>query len=387
MTYTLSIFRELRAQFPLWSDLEAWLESPEGGNLAIIKNGREQYSRYAIIRYEKKISNMNLPHVRWFRSVVWDTLRNTPVCVAPPKASTILCTLSPDYVYQDYMDGTMINLFRVDGVLHMVTRSTFGATGTFYSPKPFNELFNEACIAMGIDMNALIPEGATFASLLLQHPEHRVVAPIYTPRIVQIHTGVVSEDTYVYINENTQIQPFAVPQKMVHEDVNTWMCRLITERGWGWQGVVIKDGQGNRWRIRSPTYQMIRSLRGNTPSIDARFIQLCKSNLIDTYLYYYPEDRIAFDQCYIRLQWVIKTLYDRYVRFHITKTLTKDEVELMWRPHLFSLHGMYLYTLREKGQFIREKDVSSYVIGLPLHQLIFIMNRREIAPAYQNANA
>jgi hypothetical protein len=385
MTYTISIFRELRTQFPCWADLEAWLESPEGGQLAIIKNGKDGYANYAIIRYEKGVSNMNLPHVRWFRSVVWDTLTNSPVCVAPPKASVTQCHMLPEYVYQDYMEGTMINLFRVNDAIYMVSRSTFGATGTFYSPRPFNELFEDACAVMGRNMHDLIPEGATFVSLLLQHPEHRIVTPVYIPHLVQIHSGVIENDGRVSITENTPIQPSAILQRMPSEDIHAWICRLITERGWSWQGVVIKDGQGNRWRIRSPTYQMIRSLRGNTPNIDGRFVQIYKSNLIHTYLNYYPEEKPVFEQCYIRLQLSIKTLYDRYVRFHITKTLTKDEIELMWRPHIFSLHGMYLYTLREKGQFIREKDVANYVTGLPLHQMLFIMNRREVAPAYQTA--
>jgi hypothetical protein len=384
MTYTISIFRDLTTRFPQWSDLATWLESPEGGQLHIIQ-GHHEYNRYAIIRYEKRVSNMNLPHVRWFRSVVWDTVTNTPVCISPPKASTTICPMSPDYVYQDYMEGTMINLFRVGECIYMVSRSTFGATGTFYSPRPFNELFEDACECMGLDMNHFIPEGASFVSLLLQHPEHRVVAPIRSPNIIQIHTGSIENNGLVTINENTQFKPNDIPRRMPNEDTHAWMCRLIIERGWSWQGMIIKDGQGNRWRIRSPTYQMIRSLRGNTPSVDSQFIQLYKSNLIDTYLYYYPEERPVFDQCYMRLQWVIKTLYDRYVRFHITKTLSKDEIEHMWRPHLFTLHGMYLYTLREKGQFIREKDVCAYIIGLPLHQLLFIMNHRETAPAFQSA--
>ena len=89
-----------------------------------------------------------------------------------------------------------------------------------------------------------------------------------------------------------------------------------------------------------------------------------------------------FHMIQMRLESTVKTLYDRYVRLHITKTLKAEHLEPMWKPHMFALHGYYLYNLRPNKQFIREKDIWSYVQALPWQQLLFIMNRRESVPTY-----
>jgi len=387
MSYALVDFHDLcdslHGLFPEWSSLRTWLESEEGGSLKIIDNDPCAPPNHVIIRYEKGVSNLELSHVRWFRSVVWNTATNRPVCVAPPKARASL--YGNELRYEEFLEGFMINLYVTsedsDEVI-MVSRSNFNATGTFYSPKQFNELFREA-VPEGFNIRNYIPSGMTFVSLLVQHPEHRVVYQAATPAIYQIHAGRVTSDGYVDILE--EHLPYGSPTlegPTGGESLVEYVARLAVIRGWSWQGIVCKDGQSGRLRVRSATYQMVRSMRGNTTRNDVRFVQLYQANLVDTYLHYYPEEAPIFGICKQRLRTTVKLLYDRYVRYHITKTLTQDEVEYMWRPHLFHLHGKYLYTLRSKGQFIREKDVWEYALGLPWQQLLFIMNRRETAPAH-----
>ncbi len=387
MPYTLSVFHDLCNIYPEWTVLRTWLESEEGGFLKIIADDPSAPPNHVIVRYEKGSSNLDLPHVRWFRSVVWNTLTNRPVSVAPPKAlSTPSDEGSGSHLrYEEFLEGFMLNLYlpseSSDEVI-MVSRSNFNATGTFYSPKQFNELFREA-VPEGFNVRNYIPSGMTFASLLVQHPEHRVVYQAATPAIYQIHAGRVTSEGYVEILE--EYLPYGPPDiqgPTDGEQLAEYVARLAVIRGWSWQGVVCKDGAGGRWRVRSATYQMVRSMRGNTTRNDVRFVQLYQANLVDTYLQYYPEEGPIFAICRQRLRNTVKMLYDRYVRYHITKTLTQDEVEYMWRPHLFHLHGKYLYTLRGKSQFIREKDVWEYALGLPWQQLLFIMNRRETAPAH-----
>ena len=388
MPYNLSVFRELCERFPSWTSFRTWLESDEGGLLKIIESA-DSSSNQVIIRYEKGISNPSPSHVRWFRSVVWDIVANRPICVAPPKASDTPCEGSLQY--EEFLEGFMINLYRTGtdntDTVYMVSRSNFGATGTFYSPKQFCELFREA-IPEGVTLDSYIPSGMSFVSLLVQHPEHRVVYKAPAPRVYQIHAGRVTAEGDVEIMEDhLPYGPPTLESPMEGESMNDYVICLASVHGWSWQGVVCKNGSGDRWRFRSATYQMVRSLRGNTTRNDVRFVQLYQTNLVDTYLYYYPEDAQIFGVYKQLLRTTVKLLYDRYVRYHITKTLKQEEVEHMWRPHLFHLHGKYLYTLRSKSQFIREKDVWEYAMGLPWQQLLFIMNRRETAPAYMPVTA
>ena len=67
-------FRDLIEQFPTWETLGPFLKSAEGGFLRIIG-----ISPLVLIRYQKGESNFDISHVKFFRSVVWNTETNRPV--------------------------------------------------------------------------------------------------------------------------------------------------------------------------------------------------------------------------------------------------------------------------------------------------------------------
>lgn len=377
MGYTVPIFHDLREKYPTWIALSTFLTSPEGGGLRIIDS--VDASNEVIIRYEKGVSDFSKGHVRWFRSVVWDTTTNLPLCIAPPKASPIETFVAniDSYYYQDYLDGVMVNAYRrtPDAPIVLVTRSSFNAAGTFYSQRPFHELVHEAAGQPGI--NSFLPSSQTFVSLLLQHPEHRVVEQIHVPRLYQIHTGVVHDDGLVIFEErDLPNSPPQIDGMVAGQTIAQWIAKLAEQRAWEWQGVTLKDGTGNRWRVRSNIYRMVRSLRGNSPRPDMRFAMLNKVHLVDTYLYYYPEDYLVFAECQSRMTFAVKTLYTQYVCHHITKTL--KSVGAVWKPHIFAIHGYYLFALRPNKQFVREKDVAAYVLALEWQQQLSLMNHRMV---------
>jgi hypothetical protein len=149
-SYLNNVFAELITLYPSWLALKTFLESEEGGSFRIVD---QDESDMCIIRYEKGVSTMNLPHSRWFRSVVWNTETNRPVCIAPPKAmstelpaQTTQQAIEAGMVCQELLDGFMINCFTLVGEkkLHICSRSKLNASGRFYSSKPFRELFIEA---------------------------------------------------------------------------------------------------------------------------------------------------------------------------------------------------------------------------------------------------
>ena len=80
-----TVFKDLIEQYPTWEQLERYLESEEGGLFRVVDRSSPSL---CLIRYEKGVSKMNLAHSKWFRSVVWNTNTNRPVCVAPSKAES-----------------------------------------------------------------------------------------------------------------------------------------------------------------------------------------------------------------------------------------------------------------------------------------------------------
>ncbi len=391
MSFDLSQFKNLYESYPKWNELKEYLQSKEGGSFVI----GDEVDNHVIIHYDKKNSDMSLPHSKWFRSVVWDTVKNVPVCIAPPKVmdtdmpyATTRETWDKMHV-QEFVDGVMINVFRTSGSDEtcIVSRSKFNAAGKYYSQHNLGNMFTSAISADELNMIIDVPhngdgEVATFVSFILQHPEHRIVKKVEEPRVYIAHTGVTYNDGRVTIYENPVHWPahalkYATPRIERPADdtsLNTWFIEESEKMGWSWQGVTFKDSRGNRWRMRSNPYKLVRSLRGDSPRMDVRFMRLRSQKLIDTYLFYYPEDSNAFWRLEKHLRGLTLGLYNRYVAAFITHTKKYEHVEKQFQPHLYALHQLYVQGLKEAGEYIRLKNVINYVNNLPWQRVLFLMN-------------
>jgi hypothetical protein len=422
LNYQNNVFKELIERYSTWDDMRKYLESEEGGLFRIADKNDE--SGFCIIRQEKGTSKMELPHSKWFRSVVWNTKTNRPVCVAPPKASsqefsfkTLKEISDAGVVCQELLDGFMINCFRVvgDQTLHITSRSKLNAAGKFYSEKSFRELFTEAymntsecpnyseTIIQDNSSDITSPDSskgevAVFYSFLVQHKEHRIVKNIEENRVFVVHRGVVFEDGRVDIEDSPStfkgrdnIENITITQKQVkgsyaqiaarvadteeQTEVQKWIKNLLQEKDWQFQGVVFKDSFGNRWRFRSEKYSAVKALRGNSPTIRERFAQLYSQNLIYKYIEYYQDEMLPMTVHLMFMNGIIKMLYDYYVDLHITKVKKAEEIDKMYLPHLYSIHGLYLSQLRPEGKKVNLAEITLYLHKQPWQRISFLIKK------------
>lgn len=411
-----NIFNELIKKYPAWNELRNYLESDEGGLFRIVDTNDKGF---CLIRYEKGISNMELPHSKWFRSVVWDTVKNLPLCVAPPKTTseifpynTIKEVLDAGVVCQELLEGFMINCFRVcdDNTLYITSRSKLNATGTFYSDKSFRDLFIESytntndtpnCIDTTFQdnlvhiqpPNALNNEIAVFYSFLVQHKEHRIVKNIQNNRVYVIHSGIVYSDGRVLFNDSPptfkgqlNIENITLEQKPITgsyaqiistttNEVLRWTKDVLIEKDWQFQGLVFKDMSGNRWRFRSDKYSAIKSLRGNSSAIRDRFAQLYTQNLLNKYLEYYPYEIVQFSSYIALMGNIVKLLYNNYVDLHITKNKKVADIDKMFLPHLYNIHGLYLTNLHPNGKKVNLTEIILYLHKQPWQRIAFLIKK------------
>jgi len=420
LQFEVTIFKDLVEKYPTWNDLRSYLESEEGGLFRVVHDDKKEF---CLIRYEKDVSIMNLPHSRWFRSVVWNTVKNRPVCIAPPKASsgsfpfsTINEMKDAGVLCQELMDGFMINCFRYagDDELHITSRSKLNAAGKFYSEKSFRELFNE--VYTGIcnlseeaekriqeDSNdiespdSLKGQIAIFYSFLVQHKEHRIVTPNIENELYVIHKGIVYEDGRIELEDSpmsfrNKLNMDSISYDSPHckdsyakalmektdeegEEIKNWIRNILTSKSWKFQGIVIKDKFGNRWRFRSDKYLAVKSLRGNAPSIQERFAKLYTQNLIQKYLEYYPEEMLPMTVNLMIMNSLIKVLYDSYVDIHITKTKQPEEISKVYLPYLYSIHGIYLTQLKPNGKKITMNEIMIYIHRQPWQKIAFLIKK------------
>lgn len=410
-----SIFKDLIALYPTWNELHKYLESDEGGRFRVVDKKEDM----CLIRYQKGVSRMDLPHSKWFRSIVWNTVTNVPISVAPPKVSyndipfSTLKELSDANIYcQEQMDGFMINCFRKvgDETLYITSRSKLDAAGHFYSSKSFRQLFIEAYMKTEFD-EELETVFQTYSkdmespdisknevsicySFLVQHIAHRIVTPIHENKLFLVHKATVYSDGIISMNDsNPQCgNHFTIPsiplelnlqfskdeslsQVFYDSEIVNWVKNMFKTKTWEFQGVVFKDDKGNRWRFRNDKYSLVKALRGNSATSLERFAQLYTQNLIYHYLQYYPDENFYFSCHTIFMNMVIEHVYHDYIELYVTKNITKNNVNKMYIPHLYSLHNLYITSLRQHNKKITPEQITLYFHNQPWQRIAFLIKK------------
>lgn len=369
MTYEVSVFKTLRELHTTWDALKTHLTSEAGGKFTV----RDcENTPFAIIQYKRGQTILG-ENGHWLRSVVWNKETNLPVCVSPRKASPGMPPVGTPLHLEEFYDGVMVNVFRVLGPNgeaseeHITSRSQYGAGGTFYSQKTFKQLFNEVSRP-----NTWLPKDlpsaefpATFTSYVLQHPEHRVVATVSSPKLIAVENGKVAADgTVVYIDP---FYKYVAPVTFTSEnEMNEHIRSESIHRGWRWQGLVFRDTAGNRWRIRSSTYTYLRKLRGNEAKPLERFLRLRSTAAVPEYLKHYGEERQVFWEFESTLRQRTKDIYESYVAVHKSHQKKLADLPQPDKTVVFKLHSHFLTNLRPQSKSIRMQDVIDLVNALPL---------------------
>ncbi len=366
-TRNTTVYSELRTRFPTWPELKAHLSSEEGGSLRIVDPAPDQ--PFAVIRSVKG-SGAACAHAKDFRSVVWDTEQNLPVCIAPRKAEEGGPPVSTPLYVSECLDGCMVNAFVSGGVLRLATRTCIGADNTFYGGKTFAQMFDEAVGKSSWKTRegvaAAIGEGG-FASFVVQHPAHRVVAKFVRPSLHLIHTGTVDATTGV-VAIKYSVQGMVQKTYGAEKEVADLMERMQTQMGWRWQGLCFVAEDGRRWRLRSPTYSMLRDLRGGEAKDVDRFLRLRAEHKVSEYLKHFSDDRTTFWGLEQRLRAATRGVVDAYADCHMAHAVAFKDLPAAVKPAVYMLHVKWLNTLREGGHRIRLEHAIEVVAALRLFE-------------------
>lgn len=386
MSFTLTTFSELCAAYPTWDSLKTYLTSDEGGKLRVIA---PDDSNLVLVRYTKGVSDFTKPHVGHFRSVVWNKTTNRPVSVAPVKAVNDMPPTDVNLRISDFVDGTMIQAWNSDGVTQIATRTSLNARANFYSKRSFAEMFEDALKNTGGSkafLDSVLKPGQ-FSSFVLQHKEHKTVAPIAYNRVFCIYTGSVSEDGVVTFHAD----PAGWPERLrsyapeVYQESGTVAQprKMLAERqsqGYTWQGLVFQDlASCRRWRLRNPSYTVVRALRGSEADPVARFLRLRAASQTKQYLSYFREESNELWGYEQLLRQRTTDLYTAYTEMNKLKQKSMKELPYSLRPHVYALHGQYLASLPKAGEQgkhatpVLKQTVIEYVNKLAVEDQVKLM--------------
>jgi Txe/YoeB family toxin of Txe-Axe toxin-antitoxin module len=228
--------------------------------------------------------------------------------------------------------------------------------------------------------NVLNGEYATYYSFLLQHKEHRIVKKIEHNYVLLLQRGTVYQDGHITVEDNVDNEfSFQIPN--TSQSMNDWFLQTFSQQPYDFQGVVFKDGFGNRWRTRAEKYKMVKSLRGNQAGVVERYSQLFVQNLQYMYLDYYPEDAMTFALQSACMTTAIDCIYRAYKEMHIVKAKSTaellEQIDKMYHPHLYALHGIYLTQLRPTSKKMSLDVIRNYFHKLPWQRIAFLLRKTQ----------
>ena len=336
------------------NELFDYLRSDAGGRLLVREP--EGSNPYAIIYYNKKTSDMTLPHVQASRSVIWNTITNQPVMVAPARGRKFLQAVDDgvtSFIVEEFVDGVMINMFYdpVAMAWQLTTRTSMGATGNFYGERSFAELFWETFAANGLTTEKM--DLCSTYSWVLQHPEERiVVAPAYgIPKLTLVQASG-------FIPANYELMRPQRYNLATLEDVKEFVTAEGRNRGAQWQGVCLYS-DGIRYKLRTNEYDEARHLRGNQAKRPYTWLERWSSGKLPAYLRLYPEEQCDADAVIENFKACTQELHDLYMTVYRRKELPLGQAPQKYRKLLWDAHqankGAYFPHLR---QFMNEQDTA-----------------------------
>lgn len=378
---TLSTFSNWTSTYKTWPELKAWLQTSEPGidiiesedsAYAILRNSKEKEAEAAIA--EDAVSET----AQLCRSVIWDTETNLPCCVAPFAARRDQKIPSDiDLRLEDFVEGVMINVFRARGdtETHVTTRSKLDADGTFYSERSFRELFEEAMDAKRTSLDEIekligAPNddvAATFITMVLAHPEHRVVRTVEQANLWAIYRGSVANDgTVSFFTEDLpsawRPKTYSLTFKGEFAELKAKFEEIKASKPWYWQGLVVHSGL-QRWRFRNAEHDRVRKeLRGTESNSFGRFLRLRCQKRVQEYLRIYQEDSNDFQSFEQTYRSLTKTLYAWYCKVHKEHSVVFKSLPKSVQPLVFDLHKFYLSSLRPENKTLHMVEVIDWIV-------------------------
>lgn len=364
---------------------------------------------YQILRYDKDLLCNNDTKTGNYRSLIVN-LSSKKVATFSPTKSLNLDGLSDSNMIntraEEFVEGTMVNLFYDEEVQtwDIATRSTVGGNVKFYRdvPKTFNALFEEACVACGLNIEDNFNENYCY-SFVLQHPENRIVTPFNKPglylvgaysfeeveendkKMIHVNGFDFNNDDLLdknmkivkeYVISNTGVKFPFIYNETSHTKMSYIEHYASSNTDYSIVGVVFKDLKDPfiRYKARNPNYEDVRRMRGNQSKGQYTYLELRKSGNMTKYLKLYPEDKNKFNVYRDQVHKFTYALYNNYVKCYIKKEKPLGEWPKQYRIHMYNIHQKYLSEYVNHKKSIMLTDVIYYFNELHPSQQMALLN-------------
>jgi hypothetical protein len=359
---------------------------------------------YKLLNYKKAyLSNDTYDTIGKFRSVLVEN--NRIIMFSLPKSLPYslfverYSNVEKDCLAEEIIEGTMINLFFDNNKWDISTKTTLGGNSSFFKTfdsrlynnnytnkaKTFRDMFFEVVKSVNLDIDSLNKEYCY--SFVMQHPDNRIVLPIYSMNLYLIKVYKINNITRIindinlknnkYISEifNNSLIKFPIKYEMnTFQELKEKYGCLNTP--FNCLGVMIYSPEGNRTKIINPSYEELKQLRGNQPKLQYHYLVLRKkgNDYIKKYLHYFQEHEDLFNIYKMQLYNYTYTLYNYYVNCFIKKEKRLSEYPYNYKKCMYELHLKYIEKLHQYKKHIMLSHVIDYVNNLDPKLQMYYLN-------------
>jgi len=364
-------------------------------------------AKYNLFRYEKKgLTEDCFSTSGLFRSVIGSD--GKVVCVSLPKAYKperffeLRNTLSKDeeVVFTQMVEGTMINLFYNESKAvglnaaegdptglgwEISTRSVVGAKNSFFDngvngKKSFRDMFYEALPkGLKLDANCGLDRNVCY-SLVLQHPENRMVQPISQPKLYLVAMfRKVDEDGLEWrfedvkpVGDSTILHHFHLVPTVEFGDSLDVVASMVG-KDYKFMGIhmSLRSNPLIRSKVLNPQYVSVRELRGTQPKLQYHYLTLrAKKGALKAYLKHYPEHTEVFNKYRDQVHQFTKDLQKLYWSCYVKHEKPLKEYSAKFRTHMYSLHQEF----KDNKKPMLLHNVIHYVNNLETPKLMYSLN-------------
>ena len=370
---------------------------------------------YTIVKYKKSaLVEEEYSTLGLVRSII--ICDGNVVAFSPPKSlpykDFLTANPSEECFAEDFIDGTMINLFYNQKVNDWVisTRSRVGADTLFFvmdtntndtntndtntnnntndtntnTKRTFKDMFYEAAQIANLDFSRL--DNNWCYSFVLQHPNNRIVTPIDFPKLFLIRAYNINNETNLVTEVASEVllnnsggfwnSGILHPQRYVidnYDNLADYYNNAVTP--FYCVGIVVNSATG-RTKIRNKNYETIRELRGNQSRLQYHYLTLRKGGRVREFLAFYPEFANHFSEYRKTIHEYTSALYSNYIKCFIRKERPLKEYPYEFKVHMFNLHQKYLADLKPNNGYIDKQATIAYFNGLHPSQQMHILNCR-----------
>jgi len=373
---------------------------------------------YEILNYDKNILCEDDAEYGLYRSIIVALPEKQILCFSPPKSVIMdkfivnACGDRDNIYVNETIEGTMINLF-YDYRIHkweISTKSAIGGNYFYYRNQydldddktkkqtSFYRMFLDALrLGENQELNDFtylenLPKNYSY-SFVLQHPDNHIVLSVNAPtlHLVGIYeitdkNHIVSVSPLVYeewdIFKNIQgvidfPKRFAFTSYTEMEDT---YCSI--QQSFNYVGLTFLNLKtGERTTMANPTYEEMKTLRGNNPNLQYQYLCLRRINKVKDFLYYFPQYRSVFFKFYEDFNNFVSNVHLSYLTYYVQKQ--EVQISKKYFPHIYRIHhNVFLPSLQtEEPLIIRRKVVKEYFDEMEPRELIYHLNydKREYA--------